>query len=52
MPDVPITAVFLFFYLVFAIVHMKIMKYNQARKHKFVFSGALFGKQRKTILNS
>ncbi|KAF2111751.1 hypothetical protein BDV96DRAFT_602800 [Lophiotrema nucula] len=43
IPDIPITAVFLFIYVVFAIVHFVIMKKNQKRNHKFVFSGALFG---------
>ncbi|KAF2191460.1 hypothetical protein K469DRAFT_720476 [Zopfia rhizophila CBS 207.26] len=42
MPDIPITGVFLFLFVVFAIVHMKILKKNNARGHKFLFSGALF----------
>ncbi|PSN66627.1 hypothetical protein BS50DRAFT_494310, partial [Corynespora cassiicola Philippines] len=43
MPDVAITAVFLFLYVVFAITHFRILKLNAARGHKFVFSGALLG---------
>lgn len=43
IPDIPITAVFLFLYVVFAIVHFIILKKGQRRGHKFVFSGALFG---------
>ncbi|KAF2016086.1 hypothetical protein BU24DRAFT_492246 [Aaosphaeria arxii CBS 175.79] len=42
-PDVPITAVFLALYVIFAIVHMRIMRAGQKRGHKFVFSGAMFG---------
>ncbi|KAJ4305008.1 hypothetical protein N0V90_000537 [Kalmusia sp. IMI 367209] len=43
VPDVPITIVFLIFYLIFAVIHIKIMKYNEHRGHKFIFNGALFG---------
>ncbi|KAH7139414.1 hypothetical protein B0J11DRAFT_42722 [Dendryphion nanum] len=43
MPDIPITATYLFLYIVFAIIHFKILKTNQKRGHKFAFSGALFG---------
>jgi NADH:ubiquinone oxidoreductase subunit 6 (subunit J) len=43
IPDVPATAVFLLLYVIFAATHMKILKTNQARGHKFNFSGALFG---------
>ncbi|KAF2268022.1 hypothetical protein CC78DRAFT_565807 [Lojkania enalia] len=41
IPDIPITAVFLFLYVVFAIVHFVILKKNKMRGHKFVFSGAM-----------
>lgn len=44
MPDIPITVVFLFVYLIFAVIHIKIMRYNKDRGHKFVFNGALFGR--------
>lgn len=43
IPDIPVTAVFLFLYVVFGIIHIKIFKKNKARGHKFVFNGALFG---------
>ncbi|KAJ4349902.1 uncharacterized protein N0V89_008522 [Didymosphaeria variabile] len=43
IPDIPITSVFLFLYLIFAVIHIKIMKYNKHRGHKFIFNGALFG---------
>ncbi|KAL5396962.1 hypothetical protein PMIN06_007095 [Paraphaeosphaeria minitans] len=43
IPDIPITSVFLVLYLIFAVVHIKIMKYNKHRGHKFIFNGALFG---------
>ncbi|KAL1610269.1 hypothetical protein SLS60_001934 [Paraconiothyrium brasiliense] len=43
-PDVAITSVFLFLYLIFAVIHIKIMKYNKHRGHKFIFNGALFGR--------
>ena len=46
VPDIPITAVFLFVYLIFAVIHIKIMRYNKDRGHKFVFNGALFGRLR------
>src|SRR2546429_493071 len=44
IPDVPITAVFLFLYIAFSAAHMKIFRKNNARGHKFIFSGAIFGK--------
>ncbi|OAG08133.1 uncharacterized protein CC84DRAFT_556032 [Paraphaeosphaeria sporulosa] len=43
IPDIPITSAFLVFYLIFAVIHIKIMKYNKHRGHKFIFNGALFG---------
>jgi len=43
IPDVPATAVFLLLYVIFAATHMKILKMNKARGHKFFFSGALMG---------
>ncbi|KAF2678491.1 hypothetical protein K458DRAFT_348661 [Lentithecium fluviatile CBS 122367] len=43
LPDIPATAVFLLLYVIFAATHMKILKMNKARGHKFNFSGALFG---------
>lgn len=43
IPDVPITAVFLVLYLVFGIIHIKILKSNKGRGHKFIFNGALLG---------
>jgi len=44
LPDIPIAAVFLVIYLVFGIVHIKILKANKGRGHKFIFNGALLGK--------
>jgi hypothetical protein len=43
IPDIPITAVFLVLYLVFGIIHIKILKGNKSRGHKFMFNGALLG---------
>ncbi|KAF1978333.1 hypothetical protein BU23DRAFT_651014 [Bimuria novae-zelandiae CBS 107.79] len=43
IPDIPITAVFLVLYILFAVIHIMIMKYNKSRGHKFIFNGALFG---------
>jgi hypothetical protein len=43
IPDIPITAVFLVLYLFFGIVHIKILKSNKGRGHKFIFNGALLG---------
>ncbi|KAF2444819.1 hypothetical protein P171DRAFT_284194 [Karstenula rhodostoma CBS 690.94] len=43
LPDIPITSAFLVLYLIFAVIHIKIMKYNKHRGHKFIFNGALFG---------
>ena len=43
IPDIPITAVFLVLYLVFGVVHIKILKGNKGRGHKFIFNGALLG---------
>ena len=41
--DVPITAVFLFLFILGAISHMTIFQLNQRRGHKFIMSGMLFG---------
>ncbi|KAF2007131.1 hypothetical protein P154DRAFT_421040, partial [Amniculicola lignicola CBS 123094] len=43
IPDIPITAVFLALYVAFAVIHFSILKANQKRDHKFIFSGAIFG---------
>lgn len=43
IPDVPITAVFLLLYLVFGVIHIKILKANKGRGHKFLFNGAILG---------
>ncbi|UPX14306.1 uncharacterized protein EKO05_0004794 [Ascochyta rabiei] len=43
IPDIPITAVFLVLYLIFGVVHIKILKTNKGRGHKFIFNGALLG---------
>ncbi|KAH7400872.1 hypothetical protein DE146DRAFT_755315 [Phaeosphaeria sp. MPI-PUGE-AT-0046c] len=43
IPDVPITAIFLVLYLVFGIIHIKILKANKGRGHKFLFNGAILG---------
>jgi hypothetical protein len=40
---VPITAVFLVLYLVFGIIHIRILKANKGRGHKFLFNGAILG---------
>lgn len=42
--DIPITSVFLAFYIVGAICHMSIFKKNMARGHKFIMSALMFGK--------
>ena len=41
--DVPITAVFLFLFLLGGIAHMTIFQLNRRRGHKFLMSGAMFG---------
>lgn len=41
--DVPITAVFLFFFILGAIGHMAIFQLNMRRGHKFIMSGMIFG---------
>ncbi|KAJ4346088.1 hypothetical protein N0V95_005704 [Ascochyta clinopodiicola] len=43
IPDIPITAVFLVLYLIFGIIHIKILKTNKRRGHKFIFNGAILG---------
>ncbi|KAH6616719.1 hypothetical protein C7974DRAFT_50891 [Boeremia exigua] len=43
IPDIPIAAVFLVLYLVFGIIHIKILKSNKGRGHKFIFNGAILG---------
>jgi hypothetical protein len=41
--DVPITAVFLFLFIIGAVTHMTIFQLNQRKGHKFLFSALLFG---------
>lgn len=41
--DVPITAVFLFLFILGAISHMTIFQLNMRRGHKFIMSGMMFG---------
>lgn len=41
--DVPITAVFLFLFILGAIAHMTILQLNQRQGHKFIMSGMMFG---------
>ncbi|MCJ1263654.1 hypothetical protein MMC22_003524 [Lobaria immixta] len=41
--DVPITAVFLFLFILGAIAHMTIFQVNKRRGHKFIMSGMMFG---------
>lgn len=41
--DVPVSAVFLFLFILGAISHATIFRVNQARGHKFLLSGMLFG---------
>ena len=41
--DVPITAVFLFLFILGAVGHMTILQINQRRGHKFLMSGVMFG---------
>jgi hypothetical protein len=48
IPDIPVTAVFLVLYLVLGVVHIKILKSNKGRGHKFIFNGALLGKSKLT----
>ncbi|KAF3030319.1 hypothetical protein E8E12_000210 [Didymella heteroderae] len=48
IPDIPITAVFLVLYLSLGVVHIKILKSNKDRGHKFIFNGDLLGKLRLT----
>jgi hypothetical protein len=43
IPDIPITVILLVIYLTFGIVHLKILKGNKGRGHKFIFNGALMG---------
>ncbi|TGJ82486.1 hypothetical protein E0Z10_g6264 [Xylaria hypoxylon] len=43
IPDIPICAVFLVFYLGSAITNMTILQINLRRQHKFLISGVLFG---------
>ncbi|KAF1920850.1 hypothetical protein BDU57DRAFT_534588 [Ampelomyces quisqualis] len=43
IPDVPVTVVFLVLYLVFGVIHIKILKANKGRGHKFIFNGAILG---------
>ena len=41
--DVPITAVFMFLFILGAISHMTIFQVNKRRGHKFILSGMMFG---------
>lgn len=41
--DIPITAVFLAFFIAGAAIHMTILQKNLKRGHKFIFSGVIFG---------
>lgn len=41
--DIPITAVFLFLFILGAIAHMTILQLNNKRGHKFIMSGMMFG---------
>ncbi|KAL8923683.1 MAG: hypothetical protein Q9208_004435 [Pyrenodesmia sp. 3 TL-2023] len=41
--DVPVTAVFLFFFICCAVAHMAILQLNNKRGHKFLLSGMMFG---------
>ncbi|OAG10137.1 uncharacterized protein CC84DRAFT_1084241 [Paraphaeosphaeria sporulosa] len=41
--DIPVTAVFLFLYIIGAATHMTIFQYNKRRGHKFLFNGMIFG---------
>lgn len=41
--DVPVTAVFLFLFILGAIGHMTIFQLNKRRGHKFIMSGMMFG---------
>ena len=41
--DVPITAVFLFLFVLTAATHMTILQLNRRRGHKFIMSGLMFG---------
>ncbi|KAI1294330.1 hypothetical protein F5Y03DRAFT_373107 [Xylaria venustula] len=43
IPDIPISAVFIFLYLCSAVTNMTILQINLRRNHKFIISGALFG---------
>lgn len=43
IPDEPITAIFLFLFILSAIAHMTIFQLNQRKGHKFLMSGLLFG---------
>lgn len=41
--DTPISAVFIFLFIVTAVLHMAVLQVNMKRDHKFIFSGLLFG---------
>ncbi|CAI9625884.1 hypothetical protein GT037_000698 [Alternaria burnsii] len=43
VPDVPVSVVLLILYLMFGIIHIKILKGNKGRGHKFIFNGAILG---------
>ncbi|OTB03815.1 hypothetical protein M426DRAFT_321316 [Hypoxylon sp. CI-4A] len=43
IPDVPLSAVFIFLYMGFAVINMTIFQVNKRRGHKFIPSAALFG---------
>ena len=41
--DVPISAVFMFMFIVGAVTHMTILQLNRRKSHKFLMSGLIFG---------
>ncbi|KAF2623595.1 hypothetical protein BU25DRAFT_400670 [Macroventuria anomochaeta] len=41
--DIPVTSICLALYICGAAIHMTILQLNNRRRHKFLFSGALFG---------
>lgn len=51
IPDVPVAAIFLVLYLIFGVIHIKILKSNKGRGHKFLFNGAILGMQYLVISN-
>jgi hypothetical protein len=41
--DVPVTAVFIFLFILGAVGHMTLLQMNLKRRHKFILSGLMFG---------